>query len=152
MNYGEEIMADYKIWNVGHGELTITIGSLRPFILYPLLSLVTSGTLSPLPFNEDSGVFSVNLTAAQVGQLILSPTSAGAPFLFLSCNALFHPGAPDRKWGWRMRVSQGGIACQAQLDDGTAIALDSEGYARSGLFTFPDGKNAETETTIISLA
>lgn len=142
----------FRSWETGTGGLTITIKPLKTFIFRPILNLMEAGAHADVPLAEEGGVFSGRLSASQVAKLIASPTSAGAPFLFLTAHAVFKPGAPDRKWQWGIKMARDGGALPCFDKDGVPVPTAPDGFVLSALRSFPDAKAGGSETWIISLA
>lgn len=145
-------MTSFRLWKSGAGALSITIKPLRPFIFSPALSLLAGDEKVDFSFSQQNAAFTTSLNAEQVAKLTASPTAAGAPFLFLTANAAFKPGAPDRKWQWGIKFERGGASLPCFDKDGAAILPGPEGLITSTNHSFPSGQAGGSETWIISLS
>ena len=143
-------MAKYSIWNTGAGAVTLSVRALRPFVMSTRLSLIANGVVIPLVGTTNSGIDDYALDAAIVSQLRSAPTSTNPPSLLFSCGAIYHPGAPDRKWGGGMRVSRAGTVLPCVDENGAALPLDSKGFRQTSLRTFPAGKNVTAGLDLIT--
>jgi hypothetical protein len=149
----EAVLGNYKVWDTNNGMALLEVGSLRPIIFEPSLYIVReSGKEEILKSSDNSGFAGFSISAAQVAELMASPTSTNPPSLLLLVSCIWKPGAPDRTWGWRTRISQLGTPRNARLDDGSPLALDAAGCVPTSIRKFPDNKNHVVGIDVITLA
>lgn len=149
-------MAKYSIFKTGAGGVVLSVRSLTMSYVSPRISLITEDASTLLTGTvgakgtPKAGIHEYILDAETVELLRSAPFTSGPPSLFFTCHALFHPGAPDRKWGWGMRVSRDNTPLPCVDESGALLRLDSNGFRSTSLRTFPDGKKESAGADIIT--
>jgi hypothetical protein len=124
-------------WKAAPGALTVTVRPLRPFLARPRLSLISPGEETDFPFAPDDEGLSAILPAQAVARLL---GAQGALHLLLGMRALHDPQAPTRRWQWGIRLSQDGSALTGYGRNRISLPADAEGFVRSKLHAFPQGR------------
>ena len=145
-------MAKYKVWKTGPGSVTLTVCALRPVELFrPRLDLTTLAADTPINAVHSDDLFHFDLSDAMVATLRTAPNSLNPPSLSFYCSAVRAPMSVDRKWGWAMRISRGGVALPVENYDGSPVKLDATGFVRVQR-SFPDASDIAAGFDIITLA
>lgn len=145
-------MVRYKIWQVGEGALTVEVRPLGVAVLHASLAIISPGANALLPRQYGGDTAQFPLDEAQVAALRAAPDAASAPYLAFLCDAFLAASAPVRTWGWAMRFTRGTQALPATLNDGTPLALDSNGFVRTALRDLADEVGVARDFDVISLA
>ena len=149
-------MAKYTMFSTGAGGVVLSVRALTTFDMSTRISLIANGVAKPLVGTigaigtPKAGIHEYILDAATVAQLRSAPTSINPPSLLFTCGAVYSPGAPDRKWGWGMRVARGGAPLPCVDETGAPLPLDKQGFRYTSLRTFPEGKNVTAGLDLVT--
>ncbi len=126
-----------SIWKAAPAALTVTLRQLRPFLARPRLCLISTKDECEFPFESDDEGLTAILPEDVVERLL---ATSGGLHLLLGMRALHDPDAPTRRWQWGIRLAQDGAALTAYGRNRISMPADAEGFIRSRVHAFPQGR------------
>jgi len=142
----------YKICHTGPGDLAVDVRPLGNAVLLPSLSIIAPGESTPLRRMDEAGIARFLLAAEQVQRLLAAPGLDRSPYLGLLCDAFLSVKAPDRLWGYGIRINRADHALPICDADGVAMAVDDMGFVHCMLQHFPADKGVARGHDILCLA
>lgn len=131
-------------WKAATGAMTVTVKQLRPFLARPRLCLISPRDEIEFAFESDEEGLSATIPEHVVERLLAASGAHagadGALHLLLGMRALHQPDAPTRRWQWGIRLAQGGAALTGYGRNRISIPADAEGFVRSKVHAFPQGR------------
>ncbi len=139
-------------WDTGPGGLVLTITAIGVFDFSGIVSLRSLQGIEHInPTHDDASVSHYTFTEQHVALLRSEPTMERPPYIKITFGAYLSPAAPDRRWGWKYRLSRSGDTLPCIADYGKKNGQDAAGFLKREPRTFPEGKSVDGEFDFITL-